>query len=330
MTMSRKLHHLTMVASVAALIGIVHVRNVSADPPDETVSKFRLDEVPFDGRQAYAYLQQLCSIGPRPSGSAGMVAQQKLIKEHFVRLGGIVSTQEFGAHSPVDQSVVPMANIIVQWHPDRAERILLCAHYDTKPFPDRDKENPGGILLGADDGASGVAVLMELGKSMPRLESKYGVDFALFDGSQYVFKTPAWKTPGDPRFLGAEYFARAYAGGQPPFKYRKAVLLDMVGNEHLQLYQESDSMGWRDTRPVVEDIWRTAYKAGVHEFVAARKHYVSDDHVRLHEIAKIPTCAVVDLDYPYWRTQQDTPAHCSPLALAKVGWVMLEWLRQAK
>ena len=330
MIVHQKRLRLTVVALAAVWTLAASATRLSAESPFESVSNLRLEQIPFDGRQAFAYLQQLCSIGPRPSGSAGMVAQQKLIAEHFHRLGGAVSVQEFGAHSPVNDSVVPMANIIVQWHPDRAERILLCAHYDTKPFPDRDKQNPDGILLGADDGASGVAVLMELGKWMPRLESKFGVDFALFDGSQYVFKTPALKTPGDPRFLGAEYFARAYVSGQQPFKYREAVLLDMVGGEYLQVYQESDSMGWRDTRPVVEEIWRTAYKTGVREFIPARKHYVADDHVRLHDIAKIPSCAIVDIDYPYWRTQQDTPAHCSPLALAKVGWVMLEWLRQAK
>jgi hypothetical protein len=302
-----------------------------AQGPDVTVSKLRLDEIPFDGRQAFVYLQQLCSIGPRPSGSAGMIAQQRLLKDYFARLGGAVSVQDFGAHSPLDPNVVvPMSNIIVQWHPERAERILLCAHYDTKPYPDRDKVNPGGILLGANDGASGVALLMELGKWMPRLESKYGVDFALFDGSQFIFKTGDWTHAGDPRFLGAEYFARAYSSSQPPFKYHAAVLLDMVGYERLQLPQESDSMGWRDTRPTVEEIWRTAYQIGVREFIPVRKHFVSDDHLRLHDIGKIPTCAVVDFDDPYWRTQQDTPAHCSPLALAKVGWVMEEWLKTAK
>jgi hypothetical protein len=314
------------------IAGIVAIgfKPLVASAPKEPTSKFRLEDIPFDGRQAYEYLKRICAIGPRPSGSAGMAMQQRLIADHFRRLGAQVGFQYFSARNPRDDSEVPMANMIVQWHPDRTERLLLCTHYDTRPLPDRDGRNPNGVLLGADDGASGVALLMELGKWMPRLESKYGVDFVLFDGSQFIFKEGTWKKEGDPRFLGADYFARLYVTDTPPCKYRKAVLLDMVGNEDLQVYQEFNSMSWRDTRPLVGEIWQVAYRIGVREFVPTRKHSVSDDHLKVHDVGKIPTCAIIDFDYPYWRTEQDTPFHCSPLALAKVGWVMLDWLAHAK
>jgi hypothetical protein len=108
------------------------------------------------------------------------------------------------------------------------------------------------------------------------------------------------------------------------------VLLNMVGNEDLKVYEEINSMSFRATRPLVEDIWRLAYQSGVREFVATRKDSVTDDQLRLNEIAKIPTCEIIDFDDPNWRTQQDTPQHCSPLSLAKVGWVILQWLPQAK
>ncbi len=303
---------------------------LSAASPDEHVSKFRLDEIPFDGREAFEYLKQICAVGPRPSGSRGMVVQQKMVADHFRRLGAQVSFQEFRARNPLDESEMPMANMLIQWHPDRMERILLCTHYDTRPYPDQDRRNPGGVLLGANDGASGVALLMELGKWMPRLEGKYGVDFVLFDGSQFVFREDTWKKKGDPRFLGAKFFSSTYIAEPPPYKYRKAVLLDMIGNEDLQVYQEYNSMSWRDTRPLVDEIWQTAYRIGVREFVPTRKHSVSDDHLKIHDVGKIPTCAIIDFDDPYWRTEQDTPLHCSPLALAKVGWVMLDWLGKAK
>jgi glutaminyl-peptide cyclotransferase len=315
--------------SAVAFVVFTQAR-LSAAEPRERVSSFRIEEIPFDGRQAYEYLKQICALGPRPSGSAGMVAQQKLVAAHFQRLGAQVSFQEFRGTNPLDGSPVPMANLIVQWHPDRTERILLCTHYDTRPYPDHDPRNPGGVLIGADDGASGLAVLMELGKWVPKLESKYGVDFVLFDGSQFAFKEGTWRKPGDRQFLGAEFFSQSYVSDPPPYKYRWGVLLNMVGNERLQVYEEYNSMSWRSTRPLVEDIWRVAYKTGVREFIATRKDSASDDHLRLNEIAKIPTCAIIDLDYPYWRTEQDTPLHCSPLALAKVGWVLLDWLPQAK
>ncbi len=305
----------------------------STEDANEGVSKLTLDDIPadeFDGRAAYDDLKKICAIGPRPSGSPNIAVQQKLMVDHFTKLGGQVSKQEFNARNPQDGSPIPMVNIIVAWHPERKERILLCTHYDTRPFPDRDKRNPKGVFVGANDGGSGVAVLMELAKAMPKLDSKYGVDFVLFDGEEFVFRERSITGAGDPYFLGAEYFARDYAGSKPDFKYRWGVLLDMVGDTDLKIYHESNSVTWPDTRPLVDDIWRTAGRLGVKEFIPRRKYSVYDDHLRLHDIGKIPTCDIIDFDYPYWHTEGDTAEHCSPLALAKVGWVVLEWLKQVK
>ena len=127
---------------------------------------------PLDALRAYRYLEQICDLGPRYSGSPGMRAQQELLQKHFEQLGGRVTLQELTARNPLG-GTVPMANMIVQWHPERKERILLCAHYDTRPLPDRDP-NPqrqrDGIFIGANDGASGVAALMELAHQMPDLD----------------------------------------------------------------------------------------------------------------------------------------------------------------
>jgi hypothetical protein len=327
----------TLAVGICALITLLAAAAIldRAWPPAsalaaEKTPPLTLEQIPFDGRAAYEYLKQICAVGPRPSGSAGMVAQQKVVSEHFQRLGAQVHFQEFRASNPLDQSSVPMANMIIEWYPDRTERILLCTHYDTRPLPDHDPHNVNGVHIGANDGASGLAVLMELGKWMPRLESKYGVDFVLFDGSRFVFKDGKWGKKGDPYFLGAEHFAKAYVSDPPPYKYRWGLMLNMVGSQDLQVYEEMNSMSYRATRPLVEDIWRAAYHTGVRDFVATRKDTVSDDHIRLNEIAKIPTCEIVDFDDPTWRTQQDIPQHCSPLSLAKVGWVVLQWLPQAK
>jgi peptidase M28-like protein len=316
-------------ALVVALVGLNRPHLIAAESK-EHLSPFRLEDIPFDGRAAYTHLRQICAFGPRPSGSAGMVAQQRFVADHFRRLGARVSFQEFRTPNPRDGVDVPMANMIVEWHPDHTERILLCTHYDTRPYPDRDRRNPGGVHIGANNGASGVAVLMELGKWMPRLESKYGVDFVLFDGSQFVFKEGNWRKPGDRQLLGSEYFAKNYVSNPPPFKYRWGVMLNMVAGDSLQVYEEHNSMSWRDTRPLVDDIWRNAYKLGVREFIPTRQDAVSDDHMKLNEIAKIPTCEIIDFDDPYYRTEQDTPQACSALSLAKVGWVLLDWLPKAK
>ncbi len=253
-----------------------------------------------------------------------MEKQQKLLAEHFTKLGGKVEFQRFRVQHPHDRSWVPMANIIVHWHPKATERILLCAHYDTLPYPLQDPQNPRGRFVGANDNASGVAVLMELAHDMPSLKSKYGVDFLLLDGEEYIFDER------DRYFLGSEYFAREYAKAKPQHRYRWGVLLDMIGDSNLQIYEERNSLWWRDTRPLVADIWATAARLGVRDFIATPKYEVSDDHVTLHDIGGIPCIDVIDFDYPAWHTQRDTPDQCSALSLAKVGWVIREWLKSVE
>lgn len=287
-------------------------------------SELKLADIPFDGARAYEYLKQLCAIGPRPSGSPGMEKQQKLLAAHFEKFGGQVEFQRFRVRHPQDGSWVSMANIIVHWHPKSAKRILLCAHYDTLPYPMKDRENPRGTFVGANDNASGVAVLMELAREMPALETHYGIDFVLFDGEEFRF------VPRDRFFLGSEYFAREYVRSKPSHKYRWGVLLDMVGDADLQIYQERNSLWWRDTRPLVEDIWATAARLGVRDFIAKPKYEMDDDHVMLHNVGRIPCIDVIDFDYPSWHTQADVPEQCSPLSLAKVGWVMREWLKAVR
>lgn len=291
---------------------------------EAAVSRLRLEDIPFNGARAYEYLKRLCALGPRPSGSAGMEAQQNLLREHFTALGAQVELQRFRAQHPVDKTWVPMANLIVRWHPESRERILLCAHYDTLPFPMLDRRNPRGVFVGANDGASGTAVLMKLGDQMRDIRTRYGVDFVFFDGEEFIFSTR------DRYFLGSEYFARRYVEDRPAYRYRWAVLLDMVGDADLQIYQERNSMWWRDARPLVEQIWGVARRLGVREFIAQKKYEVNDDHVMLHNVGGIPACVIIDFDYPAWHTQDDTPERCSALSLAKVGWVVSEWLQAAE
>ncbi len=104
----------------------------------------------------------------------------------------------------------------------------------------------------------------------------------------------------------------------------------MISDKDLQIYQERNSLGWKDTRPLVEAIWATAGGLGVSEFIARPKFDMQDDHIMLHNIGGIPCIDVIDFDYPPWHTQADTPEQCSALSLAKVGWVIREWLKEAK
>ena len=299
----------------------------------------RLKDIPFNGAPGVRLLEAALRSGPRRSGSEAIVAQQKLLAEHFEKLGAKVEFQRFTAPYPADGPDermighdVPMVNIIVRsscgqanQQDERAanrERIMLCGHYDTLPFPLHDPADRHGRFVGANDNGSGMAILMELGNELAQHPPKVGVDFVFFDGEEFIFADDG------KYFCGSEYFANDYAKHPPAFRYRYAVLLDMVGGAELRLPQEPTSVTWDDSRPLVKEIWATAARLGVQEFVPRPAlEAVRDDHLALHDVAKIPACDLIDFSYRYWHTQGDTPEHCSALSLAKVGWVLQEWLR---
>jgi len=292
-------------------------------------SAARPEEPPsFSGQRAMKHLEAICSLGPRPSGSAAMTKQRELLVAHFRAAGARVSGQAFEIRDRRTGKPVHMENLVVEWHPERTERVLIGAHFDTRPFPDRDRADPRGVFLGANDGASGVGLLMELAAAMPGLPGPVGVDFILFDGEEYVVAAR------DPYCLGSTFFAREYAAGRREgrlaHRYRAAVVVDMVADRNLEIWQEGNSLSWPDTRPLVDSIWAVARRLEVREFVPRPRYTVEDDHVPLRMIGGIPACDIIDFDYPQWHTTADTPEHCSAESLDTVGRVVLEWLREQR
>ena len=317
----------------AALVGIVvgsaagvlvYLEGRPSDEAAAAVSTLKLDEIPFDGAQAYKYLKDLCAIGPRPERLARHGRSTEAADRPFSESRRRSRASAVSRRHPVNDSWVSMTNIIVRWNPKATERILLCAHYDTLPYPLMDPVDPQGKFVGANDNASGVAILMQLARDMPELKSKYGVDFLMLDGEEFIFSRD------DRFFLGSEYFAREYAKKKPC--YRWGVLLDMVGSTqapHPSRSQRPDVEGHPPAgRPDLVD----GGPAGRGEFVPRPMREVDflDDHVMLHNVGRIPCIDVIDFDYPPWHTRGDTPDKCSPLSLAKVGWVIREWLKTAK
>ncbi len=272
--------------------------------------------------RAFGYLEQVCRIGPRISGSDGMLRQQQLIIEHFQKFGCEIRAQSFDAAHPVNGRPVRMTNLIVSWNPRAKERVLLCCHYDTRPYPDRDFLNPRGTFIGANDGASGVALFMELGHHLRQIQPAYGVDLVFFDGEELVYSNR------DKYFLGSEYFATWYRDHPPEYRYVCGVLLDMVGGKRLRIYQERNSV--RLAGKVTQSVWDTAKQMRVKEFIPRVKHEVRDDHLPLNQIARIPTCDLIDFDYSAWHTTKDLPSACSGESLATVGNVLLQWLTEVQ
>jgi glutaminyl-peptide cyclotransferase len=274
-----------------------------------------------DPDRAFGYLQELCKLGPRYSGSPGMDAQQQLIARHFAKFPCKLSYQSFDHPHPLSGVPVRMNNIVISWQPEATERVLLACHYDTRPLPDMDP-NPAqarqGRFLGANDGASGVALFMELAHHLAELNPRYGVDFVLFDGEELIYGNRG------EFFAGSIHFATEYKQHPPAHRYLACVLVDMIGDRNLAIYQERNSL--KHAPRLVESVWAAAARAGVKEFIPKPRHEVRDDHLPLNEIAAIPAIDLIDFDYPHWHTSKDVPAQCSGASLAKVGTVLLEWL----
>ena len=283
-------------------------------------------ESEFDANASFKYLKAICEIGPRMSTSPGMDRQQQFIKSHFANLDCAVYYQPFKVYHPLDSREVELKNMLVRFHPDREPRLLICCHYDTRPFPDRDPVNPRGRFIGANDGGSGVALLCELGKHIADMNGKFGVDFVFFDGEEFVYVHRR-----DPMFLGSTHFAKEYAAGRVRAKYVAGVLVDMVADKNLELYYEGNSLN--KAPRVTRDLWSIAGRLGISEFVPKRRHKIRDDHLPLNQIARIPVCDIIDFDFPikgnsYWHTEKDTIENCSADSLGKVGTVVLAWLRE--
>jgi hypothetical protein len=316
------------IVSEKAVVGELETPLVN-EAPQELEAETEVAQTAFDAERAWQHLLKVCRMGPRISTSQGMVNQQKYLEKHFTKIGGKLSNQPFRVRSPYNGNMVTLHNLIVQFHPDRKRRLLVCCHYDTRPFADRDQRNPRAKFIGANDGASGVALLCELGMHLNQMDGSFGVDLVFFDGEEFVIDSRQ-----HPMFLGSTFFAQQYAAGKIAWKYEFGILVDMVADKDLQIYFEANSLAPGPDR-LTRSIWGVAQRLGVKEFVPQKKHIVRDDHLPLNNIAKIPTCDIIDFDFPnpekgnvYWHTQNDSVRNCSAESLGKVGKVVLGWLRE--
>jgi glutaminyl-peptide cyclotransferase len=280
--------------------------------------------VAIDQKRVMKYLQDICAIGPRISGSTGMQKQQELIKAHFEGLGAQVKMQRFTARQVSRPAPVDMANLIVSWQPDKKRRVILCSHYDTRPIADQepDERKWREPFVSANDGGSGVALLMELGHHMKDMKTECGVDFVFFDGEEFI-----WNRDRDKYFFGSEHFAADWRKTKGGPSYAAAVLLDMVGGKFLRLPVELNS--WRRAEKLCREIWDTAAELKCRSFMPELGHEVLDDHIALQK-AGIPAIDIIDFDYRHWHKLSDVPENCSAESLDQVARVLSLWLQRVR
>jgi hypothetical protein len=266
----------------------------------------------FDGEKAFGYLKAQTDFGPRNPNSIG---HQKCLEYLVSELGESadhITRQEF-LHSGYDGEILKLTNVFGSFNTGDTNRILFLAHWDTRPRADEEKDPAKQLrpILGANDAASGVAVLLELAHLMKNAPPPIGVDILFVDGEDYG------KTHDlDQYFLGSKHFMTVKA---PGYKPRFGVLLDMVGDRDLQIPMEQNSMTYAPE--AVELIWSTAERIGVTQFVNVPGEEISDDHLPLNK-GGIPTIDIIDFQFPYWHTLEDTPDKCSGESLQAVGSVL--------
>jgi glutaminyl-peptide cyclotransferase len=280
----------------------------------------------FDAKRAYGYLQALCKIGPRISGSDGMKKQQQMLEKHFKEQGGKIDWQRFTAVQKSDprREKVPMANLIVSWHPERERRVILCSHYDTRPIADQEKDARDWRkpFVSANDGGSGVALLMELAHHIKDMKTHVGVDFVIFDGEEYILEE------GDEYFFGSKHFGREYRSSRGKLYYGAAILLDMVGGK--KPYFPIDPYSWEHASELVRIVWTIARQQKCSAFDdEAFGPNMLDDHVPLNQ-SGIPAIDIIDAKYPHWHKLSDTPANCSGESMEQVAKVLSVWLQKVK
>ena len=292
------------VAALRATFPLILLGFVSCDRPAAA----------FEGKRAFTWLTRQVAFGPRTPGTAAHDSCFAFLVSTLREYAAEVETDTFYYDSPLLNTKVRLMNVVARFRPEWKERVLLGAHWDTRPWADRDPIPAKRHLpvLGANDGASGVAVLLEVARLLRKNPPALGVDIVLFDGEDLGSET-------DPNgwFRGSTRYVEEIADQKPPLF---VVVIDMVGEKDLALHWEGNSRAQASN--IVDLVWGVASALGVRSFRSDVRHTVYDDHTPFLN-AGIPAIDVIDFDYPSWHTTHDTPDKCSPESLEGVGRVLL-------
>ncbi len=269
----------------------------------------------FDGASAFAFLEQQCALGPRYPGSPGHAAIRRYIAGKLEEFGAGVTRQPFEAVLSTGDTL-RLENITGSYRPEARARILLCAHYDTRPRADRESDpaNRAKPILGANDGASGVAVLLEIARLCAVSEPSVGVDLVFFDGEDYGEEGRT-----DDYLLGSRRHAKSLGARRP----NAVILLDMVGERDSRIPIEGFSAA--ASPALCARIFGIARSLRIPNFVQAKGPSIIDDHLPYIQ-AGVPAIDLIDFDYRYWHTLADTPDKCSGESLAAVGAVLVRYV----
>jgi Zn-dependent M28 family amino/carboxypeptidase len=286
----------------------------------------------FNADSAYHFIQDQVKFGPRIPNTPSHLHTGNYLISKLKEYNAIVEVQEF-QEKAYDGEILTLKNIIASYYPEKTRRILLAAHWDTRPFADKDGEDPRATFEGANDGGSGVGVLLEVARILAsERPNNAGIDIIFFDGEDY----------GEPEFydgntinsgksfwcLGSQYWSNN--------KHRKnymayyGILLDMVGAKDAVFYKEGGSMQF--AKKIVEKVWDAGIANGYSQyFINKTSPGITDDHIFVNQNAKIPMINIVEYNpespgsyfSAYHHTQQDNMTLIDRATLKAVGQTLL-------
>ena len=276
----------------------------------------------FDKGNAFRYLVEQCEFGPRNPNSIGYKQCLDYLQKTLAGFADTIFLQPFVLDDLVNEESYDLTNIIARFKVDEPEQILIGAHWDTRPWADEDPEpeKRNDPIVGANDGASGVAVVLELARILNVSPPPIGVTLVLFDGEDMG-------RPGIPKSYAQG--SLAFAKDLPIEKPDEAIILDMIGDAELHIPIERFS--YQQNRQLVKKLWGLAKVLNLGAFESRIVHTIYDDHVPLWAEAKIPAVDIIDFNYPnsnknYWHTTQDLPENCSAESLGQVGTLLVHYI----
>lgn len=319
-------------ATAVALTLVVACGNEKNDKPKQETAKqetpaFKQLSPSFDADSAYYFVEKQVSFGPRVTNSEPhkkcgdwMVKELKKYADNVIEQKATITS--------FDNKKLNIRNIIAEFNPNATQRILLCAHWDSRPYADQDTKDTDKPILGANDGASGVGVLMAVAQTLKKFPTTIGVDLVLFDAED----------------LGKSEFENSYCYGsqywsanlhKPNYRANFGILLDMVGAPEAKFAWEQVSID--AAQPVLQAVWQTAHNLGYSNyFMYYQKGGIIDDHYYVNKTAKIPTIDLIHYDaasktgFPtHWHTHNDNMSAIDRKTLKAVGQTLLEVIAQA-
>lgn len=316
--------HLLSILLPVALIGCSSGAKTNSQSTDVAITPAQ-----FNADSAYVYIEKQVDFGPRVPGSEAHAQCLDYLAAELKRHGAETTIQEAEMTS-YNGKPVPVRNIIGSFNPDARRRILLCAHWDSRPWADSDpnKANHRKPIDGADDGASGVGVLLEIARQLNKQTLNIGIDIVFFDAED--MGTPLFYTgrsTSDNYCLGSQYWSKR--PHTPGYRASFGILLDMVGGADAVFRIDQDS---KQFAPAIADkVWKMGAQLGYTSYFSKEKGgAVIDDHSYINRLAKIPCIDIINSDPqsangfpPYWHTTDDTMNNISRATLEAVGRTVL-------